>query len=248
MKKIKTKPYDKLSLVYDQLMDHVNYNLWTRYVYRVSQKFVQHNSSVLELAGGNGKFSAIFKKYYSDIIITDISLSMLLSRNSSLPKVCCEMISLPFKKKFDLIYSTFDSVNYLLNKKDLLKLFVEVENILKADGIFTFDVSLERNSELYISNHEKSGRADNINYEHISLYSRYSKIHRNIFEIKLEDGTVYKEIHKQKIYPFPVYFELFQKAGLYVLECYEAFTFKPGNENSKRIQFIVKKNSNALFQ
>jgi|SRR5690554_2916607 len=247
MKKIKVKPYEKLSVVYDHLMSHVNYTLWTNYVYRVSRKFVNKESSVLELAGGNGKFSKIFKNYYPNIVVTDLSFSMLSSRENGLPKVCCEMTSLPFKKKFDFIYSTFDSVNYLLTKKDLFKLFTEVKNILSDKGIFTFDVSLEKNSEIFVSNHQKTGKTNNITYEHISIYNRYSRIHRNIFEIKMGDGSVYKEIHKQKIYPFRTYFELLSKAGLYVLECFEAFTFKPGNENSKRLQFIVKKNSNAFI-
>lgn len=247
MKKIKADPYEKLALVYDHLMDHVNYNLWTKYVYRVSRKYAGRYANVLELAGGNGNFSDLFRNYYPYIIVTDKSFQMLSGRRGSLPKVCCEMLNLPFKKKFDLIYSSFDSVNYILNKKSLLKLFTEVGNILTEKGIFTFDVSLEKNSELFISNHEQSGRVNGIVYEHMSIYNRRNKIHRNIFEIKMNDGTVYKEIHKQKIYPFCDYFELFEKAGLVVKECLEAFTFKAGNENSKRIQFVVKRKSNALI-
>src|SRR5690606_15420281 len=108
MKKNKAKPYEKLALVYDHLMDHVNYNLWTKYVYNVSRKYVDRNSSVLELAGGNGKFARKFKNYYPDILVTDMSLSMLQNKNDGISKVCCEMTNLPFKKKFNLIYSTFD--------------------------------------------------------------------------------------------------------------------------------------------
>ncbi len=246
--KIKTRPYEKLALVYDHLMDHVNYNLWTKYVYRLSSKYVSRNSSVLEIASGNGNFSNLFKTYYPNIILTDISFSMLTARKNKLPKICCEMVNLPFKKKFDLIFSTFDSVNYLLNKKLLLKFFSEVKEILDKDGIFTFDVSLEKNSELYLANHEKEGKTNDAEYEHISIYNHRSKVHRNIFKIKMNDGTVFKEVHKQKIYPFNLYFDLLNKAGLFVIECYEAFTFNRANENSKRVQFIVKKDLNAFIQ
>src|SRR4030067_1225235 len=135
MKKIKTKPYKKLALVYDHLMNHVNYDLWTKYVHKICKDLVYKDANVLELAGGNGKFSNIFQKYYSNILVTDKSIEMLLSKQSGFSKVCCEMISLPFKKKFDLIYSTFDSVNYLIKEKDLLKLFIEVKKILNDDGI-----------------------------------------------------------------------------------------------------------------
>jgi len=248
MKKIKTKPYEKLALVYDHLMNHVNYDLWTKFIYKISKDLVSKDSNVLELAGGNGKFTNIFKKYYPNILVTDKSIEMLLSKQTSFPKVCCEMLKLPFKKKFDLIYSTFDSINYLTKEKDILKLFIEVKKILSDDGIFTFDVSLERNSELYVANHEKSGKYNNVEYEHISIYNKQNRIHRNIFELKMDDGTIYKEVHKQKIYPFPVYFNLLSQADLFVLNCYEAFSLRKAKENSKRVQFIVKRNSNALIQ
>lgn len=51
---------------------------------------------------------------------------------------------------------------------------------------------------------------------------------------------IYTETHKQKIYPFAVYFELLEKAGLNVTECYEAFTFKDGNAGCERVQFVVR--------
>jgi SAM-dependent methyltransferase len=242
LKKIKAKPYEKLALVYDHLMNHVNYDLWTKYIFKIIKDLVSSDAGILELAGGNGKFSNIFKKYYPNILVTDKSIEMLLNKQSSFPKVCCEMISLPFKKKFDLIYSTFDSVNYLIKEKDLLKLFTEVRKILNDDGIFTFDVSLERNSELFVANHEKGGKDNNVEYDHISIYNKHSKIHRNIFELRMKDGTIYKEVHKQKIYPFPVYFNLLNEAGMFVLNCYEAFSFREAKENSKRVQFIVKRN------
>ena len=246
MRKIKSKPYEKLAVVYDHLMNHVNYDLWTKYIYMICKDFIKKKSSVLEIACGNGKFSKRFKKYFHDIIVTDISLEMLLMNQDNSPKVCCEMINLPFKKKFDLIYSTFDSINYLTKERDLLKLFIEIKNTLKPNGVFSFDVSLEKNSELYVANHEKNGKYKNVNYGHISIFNKKSRIHRNIFEIKMEDGTIYKEIHKQKIYSFPVYFKLLNKAGLFVVKCYEAFSFKKAKENSKRVQFIVKRIPNAL--
>jgi len=51
------------------------------------------------------------------------------------------------------------------------------------------------------------------------------------------------EIHKQKIYKFEDYFEIIAKAGMYVVECLDAFTFNNGNQHSERVQFIVKINN-----
>ena len=242
---MRVKPYEKLAFVYDHLMSHVNYELWADYVYNISKPYINQKSSILELAGGNGKFSDIFIKFYQNIIISDISFEMLSSGINNLSKVCCEMQSLPFKTKFDFIYSTFDSINYLISKKDLLKLFIEVQNILSKDGIFTFDVSLEKNSLRHAGDSPRTSRSNNIRYKHLSLYNKNSRIHKNIFEIKF-NGTTYKEVHKQKIYPFELYFDLLEKANLFVINCYEAFSFEQAKSSSQRAQFVVRKINNVV--
>ena len=56
------------------------------------------------------------------------------------------MKEIPFKSKFDLIFSSFDSINYLLSKQKVLQHFKQVKNILSDDGIFSFDTALESNS------------------------------------------------------------------------------------------------------
>jgi SAM-dependent methyltransferase len=245
---IKVKPYEKLSLIYDHVMEHVNYEQWVKYIYEIGKRFVPRDANVLELAGGNCRFSELFVKYFPDIIVTDRCLEMLSSKKNSLLKVCCEMNYLPFKSKFDLIYSTFDSVNYLTNRKNLLRLFKEISSLLKPEGIFTFDASLERNSLIYTIKPVRRGKEKNISYEHLSRYNKYSRVHKNIFEIKLDDGKIFKEIHEQKIYPFEIYFELLERTGLKVIECYETFTFKRAKSSSQRVQFIVTKIPHAVIQ
>lgn len=242
----KVKPYEKLVFVYDHLMKHVNYKLWAEYIYKISKQHINSNPNILELAGGNTHFAGIFQKYYPNILVTDKSFEMLSSGKNKLQRVCCEMSLMPFKNKFDLIYSTFDSINYLTNKKNVVKTFKEVYRVLSKNGIFTFDVSLEKNSLKYVTIPAHQGRKKNIRYNHLSLYNKSTRIHKNIFEIKSGDD-VYKEVHKQKIYPFEVYFDLLEKAKLFVVACYESFTFKKANATSQRAQFITKRIHNAVI-
>ena len=246
MPDLEVRPYEKLVFVYDHLMSHVNYKLWTNYIYKLSKPYVSSNDKVLELAGGNSRFSNIFLKFYPNILVTDKSFEMLSSGKNNLRKVCCEMPHIPFKNKFDFIYCTFDSINYLTNKKDLLKLFKEVYNILSKNGIFTFDVSLERNSLKYVAVPLRTGRRKNIRYKHLSLYNKNSRIHKNIFEIRFK-GKIYKEIHRQKIYPLEAYFDLLEKAKLLAVACYESFSFENAKPTSQRAQFIIKKINNAVI-
>lgn len=250
MAKGSSSVYESVSLIYEELMRDVNYKKWSKYLLDVISEHLEiKNPFVLELGAGNCKIAGHFSKKYHNIIVSDFSLPMLQqNKKVSVIKVCCDMTSLPFKRKFDLIYSTFDSVNYILSKRKLLTLFLEVKKVLSASGIFTFDVSLEKNSLDFEGAYNVEGKINGHSFTRKSKYNSSSRIHKNIFSITDEYGNVKKEIHKQKIYKFETYFDVIAKAGMYVVECLDAFTFNNGNQNSERVQFVIKtNNTNAKF-
>lgn len=237
--------YESVSLIYGELMRDVKYKKWSKYVLDVVSEYIDKISpSVLELGAGDCKIARRISEKYSNLIASDISLPMLQqSKKAFIPKVCCDMTSLPFNNKFDLIYSTFDSVNYLLSKRKLLTLFSEVKKVLSYKGIFTFDVSLEKNSLDFEGSYTVEGNVKGYSFTRKSKYNSSSRIHKNIFTITDELGNIKTEIHKQKIYKFESYFDLITRAGLHVVECLDAFTFNNGNKNSERVQFVLKNNN-----
>jgi SAM-dependent methyltransferase len=235
--------YSKLSIIYNAVMNKVRYDRWSEYLLALVELYVNDQADVLELAGGNCNFAGYFVEHFPRLIVTDKSFDMLASSKiKTVPRICCDMTRLPFNSKFDLIYSTFDSVNYLTNKKSLLNLFKEIKLILKEEGIFTFDVSLERNSLLHVENPVRKGDCQGISFIHETSYNKNIRIHKNIFKIKI-DNDIFTEVHKQKIYPFELYFDIIEKAGLYVVECVDTFSFIKSDEESERVQFIVKKSN-----
>src|SRR5690606_4890998 len=152
----RVEQYHLVSFIYSDLMREVNYKKWAKYIFEISKKHLDQDASVLELAAGRCRLAEYLIKFYPDIICTDRS-SQMLKQSSYHRKVVCDMTSIPFNKKFDLILSTFDSINYILTAKKLLTLFCEVNKILGDDGIFTFDVSLEKNSFLHQKEAKKKG-------------------------------------------------------------------------------------------
>jgi len=236
------KPYDKISVIYEDLMQHVDYNKWANYLLTIAHEFVDKNSSLLEIASGGCFVAEIFSKNYPNIIATDYCLPMLqLSRLKRLPKICCDMRYLPFQTSFDFIFCAFDSINYLLNKKEISVLFHSISSLLKSNGAFTFDISLENNSLEFRKEKYIEGRNNGYRYKRISKYSRRSKIHKNIFYIFDSSGKRYKEIHKQKIYSLEFFYSLLKEEGFEVTACYDAFSFNPGDSESERVQLIARK-------
>lgn len=223
-------------------MRKVRYDYWADYIYAISSDYVDEDPKVLELASGNCHLARFLSAYYPNFIASDISHEML-NKNSKthLQKVCFDMTMIPFNTKFDLIVSTFDSVNYLTSKKKLIALFNEVCRTISDNGIFTFDVSLEKNSFRHIKDPIRTGSYKGFKYKQETNYDSVKNIHRNVFYITHPNGNVFEEVHIQKIYSFETYFKLMDSAGLVVKECYDAFTFKNGNANSPRVQFITVK-------
>jgi len=227
-------------------MRSIDYKKWAEYIYQISKEIKKKNISVLELASGTGHSAFNLKTKIEKIILSDLSLQMLSNlKDPRLLKVCCDMKSLPFKKKFDFIFSTFDSVNYINKKEDINKLLCDVSRCLTDKGLFAFDVSLEKNSLKYEKYLNRRGKVNGVVFQQKSFFDKRTRIHYNHFELTLANGKKVEEIHKQKIYLFKDYFDFVEKSDFYVYKCYKAFTFENADENTERAQFILKKKSYA---
>ncbi|NWF49090.1 MAG: class I SAM-dependent methyltransferase [Ignavibacteriaceae bacterium] len=238
----KAKNYDQLFHIYDHIMRNVNYSHWASYIIQISKKFVKNPVQVLEIGSGNCKLANQLQRHFNFFIASDYSFRMLQSAgNRTKHKVCLDMTSLPFLNKFDLIISAFDSINYLTSVKKLSLLFREVRSVLSEKGIFTFDVSLESNSYKYLKDGNRIYKIKNIKVQQSSSFNPSTRVHTNKFIIDFKANGSYIEVHKQKIFSFDTYFEIFQKSKLKVLDCLNAFTFEEGNKNSDRIQFVITK-------
>ncbi len=234
-------PYSKVSNIYNYLMSGIDYEDWAEYILAIHDSLEGEFENILEIAAGEGKLASYLFLKFNSLILSDLSFDMLKQSKTPFPKVVCDMRKLPFKKNFDFIYSTFDSVNYLLTEDDVTNFFLEVKQILPLNGYFTFDASLEMNSLVYEDDLNREDEFEGIKFRRISKYDDKKRIHKNEFILEFPDGNKYREVHKQKIYPFEKYFELLENCGMIVTGCYEALSFYDANENSERAQFIVRR-------
>lgn len=235
------KAYSAIAEIYTHMMRSIDYKKWAEYILEISKEVKKKKLTVLELAGGTGAMVKLLRTKMK-IISTDISFAML-SKNEegSVIKVCCDMINLPFKNKFDFVFSTFDSVNYLSTKEKFLHYLNSVSDCISDDGLLAFDVSLENNSKKFEKYLNRRGKVNGITFQQRSLYNPSTRIHYNHFTLTLANGQKVEEIHKQKIYRFEEYFDFIDRSDFYVHKCFKAFTFKNADAETERAQFILKK-------
>jgi predicted TPR repeat methyltransferase len=237
-----TKDYSVISEIYDYLMRKIDYKDWAKYIYDVVREYIYGELIVLELASGTGKLGTAFSIFTNKFIFTDLSNDMLKAVGDDYTKICCDMTLLPFKQKFNSVISTFDSINYLINEKEIINCINEVEKILTEDGIFTYDVSLELNSQKYLKHLNRKGKYNGFYYIQQSNYDKLNKIHYNTFSIK-KNNIELKEEHKQRIYSVEEMIEIISQSNLQLLDVFEAFTFEDLHEKSLRAQFVLGKNN-----
>ncbi len=235
------KTYSAIADIYPHMMRSIDYKEWAKYILDISKELKKKNISALELAGGTGAVAKLLRTKMK-IVSTDISSAMLFKDDcAAVPKICCDMMRLPFKNRYDFIFSTFDSVNYLNTKEKFLLYLQSVSGCISNDGLLAFDVSLENNSKKFEKYLNRRGKVNGITFQQRSLYNPKSRIHYNHFTLTDSEGQKVEEIHKQKIYRFEEYFDFIDRSDFYVHKCLKAFTFKNADADTERAQFILKK-------
>lgn len=94
--------------------------------------------SLLHLGSGGGCNDYTFKKYFK-VTGIDISREMinLSSRiNPEVQYVMADMRSIELKKKFDAVFTSYESIEYMATHRDLKKALRTAYNSLKENGIF----------------------------------------------------------------------------------------------------------------
>lgn len=235
--------YKYVSLIYDDFISNlIDYKFWAKYIYQLIKKFSLSKNYVLEIASGNCNLSRYLHKKFPNYVVSDLSLSMLKNcKVNTKLKVCCDMLQLPFKKKFDIILCSFDSINYILSKKKLSLFFKEIYKTLNDDGLFIFDAALIKNSYHHQKYALKQKKVKNIIIKRESIFIPKSRLHKNIFNFYLPNGIKVKEIHKQKIYDLYELFEIIDKNRFIISACYNAFTFDDCKPYNLRAQFVIKR-------
>ncbi len=106
--------------------------------------------SVLDIACGDARFAAVMGARGCRVVGLDASHRMLvygrervreMGLSGRVALVQGDMRSLPFTPAFDLVTSWYDSLNYLLEERDLRQCFRAVGTVLAPGGLFIFDMN-----------------------------------------------------------------------------------------------------------
>lgn len=246
----KMNAYTNFSNFYDELMDNINYKEWGNYLLNLLKEYGICSGIVLELGCGTGNICEYLAKKGYDVIGIDNSLEMLGVANEKKMESGMDILYLnQDMRNFELygtvkaVVSNCDSINYILEKKDLIKVFKLVNNYLDPGGVFIFDLNTEHKYK-EIGDSVIAENREAISFIWENSYIPNKKLNRydlTLF-IKEEDGRFEKteETHFQRAYSLEEIKEVINKAGMEFVSAYNGFTKNQPEIYSDRIHIIAR--------
>jgi len=243
----KLKPYDGIAQYYDELMDHVNYKQWAKYLQTIFSLQDKKIKSIIDMSCGTGSLLSSLAGAKLQLTGSDNSFMMLKhakekTKSSKIRFAAADFVKLPFQKnEFDAALALYDSVNYLLKEKDVQSFFNEVHRVLKKQGLLIFDVVTPYTCKKYFSSYHVQEFDDNgEGYDRKSWFDENKSIQYNEFIINQNSGSFFEK-HKQRIRSIERWFELVEAGPFAYCSVFGDFTFMPAKENAERVHFICVK-------
>lgn len=256
--------YTGFASVYDTFMDNVPYQEWTDYLVGLLKEYEVENQLVLELGCGTGSITRRLAKAGYDMIGIDYSEDMLeIARDKDMEEgfTFDQILYLnQDMREFELfgtvaaVVSICDSLNYITSRDDLKKVFQLVNNYLDTRGFFIFDINTVHKYKDILADSTIAENRENASFIWENYYDEHDKINQydlTIYkktEIEVEDEvqgyqSLYErleETHYQKAYEIEEIIDLLKDAGMEFVAVYDACTKNPPNENSERVYFIAR--------
>ena len=254
--------YTGFASVYDEFMDDIDYEAWCDYLIRLLYEYNIKDGIIAELGCGTGNATQILAQNGYDVIGIDLSREMLgvatdkLYRDSpgesasskqqgSVIYVCQDICNLQLPYKVNGMVSICDSMNYIVDYNDFLRVLKNVKKYLNPGGVFIFDLKTRK----YFSDIGESVIAED-RVQCSFIWDNFFDAGSNVNEYRLslfvqeEDGKYRKvvEEHYQRAYLLKEIKEAARESELVIEAIYDAFTKESISEESDRIYIILKNN------
>ena len=256
--------YQDFAYVYDELMDNTPYRDWCERIITLIGKYgvskperdsedllASERNLVVDLGCGTGTLTELLYEKGYDMIGVDNSESMLSVAMEKKEKSGSEILYLLQDMRELELYSTVgtvvsvcDSLNYILEEQELLKLFSLVNNYLYPGGIFIFDFNTEYKYREIIGDTTIAENREDCSFIWENFYDPEEEMNEydlTVF-VKEQDGRFrrFTETHFQRGYRVEQMTALVESAGMSVVEVLDADTGEAVTEISERVYVVAR--------
>lgn len=249
--------YQALAGAYDLLNGEVDYERWAAFVERCFDRFLTARPElVLDLACGTGRMTRALAERGYDMIGVDGSAEMLSEAYAAgqptegrpILYLCQDMRELELYGTVGAAVCCLDSINYLLEESDVLRVFRLVHNYLDPDGLFLFDVNtpykfehIYGNNAYVLENESKCGAVLCAWQNEFNAQSGICDFYLSLFEEQTNGSYARSDEHQQeRCYAKETLCALLEQAGFELLGCFADFDGGAPTEQTERWYFAAR--------
>ncbi|MCX5756955.1 MAG: class I SAM-dependent methyltransferase [Candidatus Hydrogenedentes bacterium] len=237
--------FEDLAPYYDHIMEHVNYGRWFHIAEALSAMLPRGFTHV-DTACGTGVLIKRLRAAGWRSFGVDLSFAMIRAGKrgpKALPAATADLRALPLHGGADYVTCLFDSLNFLLERDDVLRAFREVHGALSPQGLFYFDIVTERMVKDYFDGQEWTEQNGRFSTTWRSAYSRKTSVVDTRIRVNSgASGAVRERVYSQKDIE-----RALGEAGFHLLGVFDAHSWRAPGRKSIRLDFVaVKPASRAL--
>ena len=243
--------YTDFAQVYDTFMDNAPYENWADFLAGRLREDGIRDGLVLDLGCGTGTVTRLLAEKGYDMIGVDASEEMLQAAMEKRTRSGQDILYLlQDMREFELygtvraVVSICDSINYILEYEDLVRVFTLVNNYLDPGGVFIFDLNTVYKYQNILGDNTFAEDREESSFIWDNFYDEEDQV--NEYDLTLfireENGLYrkYTETHYQKAYDLTTVRRALKEAGMEFAAAYDAFTKEPPKKDSERIYVIAR--------
>ncbi len=244
--------YVTLARVYDKLTQDIDYEAMARHVVRVFRTHHVRPSLVLDLGCGTGSLALSMISRGFDVIGVDNSPEMLDCASRKAESAGKELLLLlQDVRSFELygtvgaILATMDVLNYVTDKRQMLKTFRLVRNYLDPGGLFLFDLNSPYKLSVLLPGQTFYHVDEEVTWLWNSTYDKRRAVCTFDLTFFLADGEGlfrrHDEIHEERAWQEEEIQELIAAAGLEWLSVRDGFSASEPGPETERFFFVARR-------
>lgn len=245
------RAYGDFAYLYDMFMQDTPYEEWCAFIVDALKDAGIDDGLVLDLGCGTGRLTRMLSDKGYDMIGVDSSPEMLdIASEDAVSRgilyLCQDMREFELYGTVRAIVSVYDSINYITDPEELLKVFKLVNNYLDPGGLFICDFNTEYKYREILKDNTIADTLESAAFIWDNIYDPESRI--NEYDITFfaaeEDGRFrrFSECHYQRAYTLEEIKDLVEKSGMIFEAAYDDYSDRAPDELSERITFICREN------
>lgn len=262
--------------VYDELMDDVPYEEWAKFVADTLREYgvgampvlesrgvagnlaIEQNT-VLDLGCGTGTLTELLAGAGFEMIGIDNSEEMLgiaqkkrERSGSDILYLLQDMRELELYGTVGAVCSVCDSLNYILEDEDMVKVFSLVNNYLYPGGVFLFDFNTVYKYESVIGDATIAENREDCSFIWENYYDAGTQVNEYDLTVFVREGDKesfrkFTETHYQRGYTLSRMQKFLEASGLLFVKALDADTHGEVREESERIYVVAREVKKDCF-